>query len=76
MPNDLYQKLKIKSAERKTSMRDLITHAVEVSLQEPESSPFRLRDAAVGEIPDGSKRSVSAEEVNRVIDGMRERTVI
>lgn len=68
MPDHIARKIKQVAAERKTTMRDLIVHAVEKSLDSP-GSDFRLRDASSG-TPDATGPDAAA--VNQAIDALRE----
>lgn len=75
MPDELYVKLKAKSAERKTTMRDLLIHALEASLGDRPAGAFRLRDASVGKDVSGSRNPMTAGDINAAIDGLRERSL-
>lgn len=74
MPNVLYRRLKAKAVERQTTMRDLLIHAAEAALESSDHSTFRLRDASVGTPHTDRGKRIRPEDVNSVIDGMRDRT--
>jgi hypothetical protein len=72
MPDQLHEKLKAKSVERKTTLRELLIQAVEASLEETDRTPFRLRDASVAGTHSKRNKRIRPDEVNAVIDEMRE----
>lgn len=74
MPDMLYRRLKAKAVERQTTMRDLLIQAAEAALDSSNHSTFRLRDASVGTPHTNQGKRIRPEDVNAVIDGMRERT--
>lgn len=74
MPDVLYGRLKAKALERQSTMRDLLIQAAEAALEGSDHPPFRLRDASVGKPHRNRRKRIRPEDVNAVIDGMREQT--
>lgn len=72
MPESLYEKLKARAAEQKTTMRDLLVEALEASFDGTRREPFRLRDASVGAPDPNRDRRIRPEAVNALLDEMRE----
>jgi len=68
IPDQLSRKLKRAAAERGTTMRDMILHAVQRELEAPRAN-FILRDASAG---DASGSEADAAAVNEAIDALRE----
>ena len=68
MPDALMARAKRVASERKTTLRVLMTDALERSLAEQPADGFRLRDASVG----AGGRTVDSDAINRAIDEQRE----
>lgn len=68
VPDALFKRAKKAAAERHTTLRMLMVDALERSLRETSATPFRLRDAAVGD----PSEKVSVARIDQAIDDQRE----